>query len=283
MSIKLSASDWESVVKHLVFIYDGAVEAKYRSCVSTNANYALWLVRRGRVSIKHENRDEIVAETGDWILFPPNDKYYQQFSSDSEIMSVHFVFEWEFGELFFQFDQIMKRSYEKWQRLEPLLVDLLSVYKGRLRKEQHNLLSLDEYSTYNIVYLRFLNSLLLLMENEDVSFNSPAVIDHRMKDALKIMDEFYYTGKIPYDRLSEACSLSRVQIDRLFVEQVKKTPKQYMEMRCLKRATLLLLDPGYSAKEVCYELGFSTLSHFCNWFRRKTAMWPIEYRECNKR
>lgn len=66
---------------------------------------------------------------------------------------------------------------------------------------------------------------------------------------------------------------------RLFRENYKTTPKQYIiEMR-IKKAGQLLCENRLSLTEIAYQCGFSSIYHFCRAFRQYSGVTASEYRK----
>jgi transcriptional regulator GlxA family with amidase domain len=107
----------------------------------------------------------------------------------------------------------------------------------------------------------------------------PDALDPRIARALKILNHTEYRGTVPYGSLRQACSLSRVQIDRLFQESLHRTPREYLEERILEKVSDALRGTTFSVKEIAFAQGFATPSHFGHWFRSRSGMTPGEYRK----
>jgi len=83
-------------------------------------------------------------------------------------------------------------------------------------------------------------------------------------------------------RLQHLCQFlgsSEERFTRLFLATTRKTPASFYNQLLLARARDLLRDPGLSIKEIGFELGFKTSSHFIAAFRREFAASPQEYRQ----
>lgn len=83
-------------------------------------------------------------------------------------------------------------------------------------------------------------------------------------------------------RLQPLCRFlgsSEERFTRLFLASTQQTPAAFYNRMLLERACELLADPALSVKEVAYELGFKTSSHFVTAFRRRHTISPQRYRE----
>jgi AraC-like DNA-binding protein len=83
-------------------------------------------------------------------------------------------------------------------------------------------------------------------------------------------------------RLQHLCQFlgsSEERFNRLFLASTRHTPANFYNRMLLERARDLLRDPGLSVKEIGYQLGFKTSSHFIAAFRREFAATPQVYRQ----
>jgi AraC-like DNA-binding protein len=72
---------------------------------------------------------------------------------------------------------------------------------------------------------------------------------------------------------------SEERFTRLFLSSTLQTPASFYNSMLLDRACELLADPVLSIKEIGFELGFKSSSHFIAAFRRKYGISPQRYRE----
>lgn len=83
-------------------------------------------------------------------------------------------------------------------------------------------------------------------------------------------------------RVQNLCRMlgsSEERFVRLFQASTSQTPAKFYNRMLLERARELLREPRRSVKEIGYELGFKTSSHFIQAFRLEFATTPQEYRE----
>lgn len=81
-------------------------------------------------------------------------------------------------------------------------------------------------------------------------------------------------------RLCQFLGSSEERLNRLFLSSTRHTPANYYNRMLLEQARDLLRDPQYSIKEVAFQLGFKTCSHFIAAFRKEFATTPQEFRKC---
>jgi AraC family transcriptional regulator len=71
---------------------------------------------------------------------------------------------------------------------------------------------------------------------------------------------------------------SEERFTRLFLSSTQQTPASFYNRMLLDRACELLADPALSIKEVGFDLGFKSSSHFIAAFRRQHGVSPQRYR-----
>ena len=82
-------------------------------------------------------------------------------------------------------------------------------------------------------------------------------------------------------RLQNLCRYlgsSEERFTRLFRATTNETPARFYNRMLLERGRVLLCDRTLSIKQIGFELGFKTTSHFIVAFRRQFGMPPQEYR-----
>jgi len=95
--------------------------------------------------------------------------------------------------------------------------------------------------------------------------------------------EFMRWCRKEHFRLEHLCRFlgsSEERFTRLFLASTQHTPASFYNRMLLERARDLLRDPELSIKEIGFQLGFKTSSHFVAAFRRAFTASPQEYRVC---
>jgi AraC-like DNA-binding protein len=90
-------------------------------------------------------------------------------------------------------------------------------------------------------------------------------------------------SKPHYDwRVKELASVAGVSysgLRTLFQEVMHENLHSYVQRRRLEHAQLLLLDPGFSVKQVAEQMDFSSEFYFSHFFKKLKGMSPRHYRE----
>ena len=81
------------------------------------------------------------------------------------------------------------------------------------------------------------------------------------------------------DKIAEEIGISEIYLRRLFRENYRTTPKQYIIEIRIKNAGQLLRENRLSVTEIALQCGFSSVYHFCRSFKQYSGLTPSEYRK----
>ena len=101
--------------------------------------------------------------------------------------------------------------------------------------------------------------------------------DERMKQVLRYIHE-HIADRIDVEDLANLASITKTYFIRLFKQEFGLSPVQYINLKKVERAQLLLYTTDCSVKEVAYKLGFSDHSYFIRLFHKVAGITPQEYR-----
>jgi AraC-like DNA-binding protein len=87
-----------------------------------------------------------------------------------------------------------------------------------------------------------------------------------------------YPDKIDIDNISDEAYFSKFHFIRLFKKIYGKTLHQYLTSVRIEKA-ILLLKKGKPVSEVCYAVGFESLSAFGSLFKRLVGVTPSAFLE----
>ncbi|WNB91193.1 Ada metal-binding domain-containing protein [Bacillus sp. NEB1478] len=85
--------------------------------------------------------------------------------------------------------------------------------------------------------------------------------------------------KIVLQDIADHVGVSPFYLERLFKEEMKDTPREYLEKIRLDKAAFLLATSEKTNLEICYEAGFHSPSNFYKAFRKYKNCSPSEYRK----
>lgn len=272
----LPARMWHSLRLEVILMYDGRVPWPGSDRAVCTSNYVLWLIRKGGVTLTDESGGEMTHGPDTWLLLSPGYTRHQVFADDSEMLSMHLTAKWPDGRDLFASHSPLIRHRTCWPDLERAA--------GRLvpRGEQYSLdnpLEAARFVDFEAARFSMIGEWIRAVRGEGVVLRVPRQLDERVQRVLEELDRMEYTGRLPYDRLSRRCGLSRTQIDRLFQASLGRTPHRYLEERCCERIRKQLLSSTVPIKSICFQSGFTGMAHFSKWFRRQTGYSPQQYRE----
>ena len=102
--------------------------------------------------------------------------------------------------------------------------------------------------------------------------------DHRLREVIR-----YISGHV--DRSISLGELSRIvpctddHLIRIFKQKLNHTPIEYINLRKIEKAQLLLLTSSSSVGDIASSLSFYDTSYFIRLFKKLTGMTPLEYRK----
>ena len=99
--------------------------------------------------------------------------------------------------------------------------------------------------------------------------------------AVKYIYENYHLSEITNQILAEECNISEVYFRRVFKQQFKITPKQFIIELRIQKAKQLLSEGKLKIWAIAEECGFSNAYHFCRIFKKHTGQTPLEYARQN--
>lgn len=117
------------------------------------------------------------------------------------------------------------------------------------------------------LFSRFLNKASIKKE----------VVDKRIVKVLRYIRE-NIDSNISVGELSSLCYLTNDHLIRLFRNEMKCTPVQYIGQKKMEKAQLLLIIGDKSIKDISYGLSFDNLSYFYRLFKKVTGVPPGLYR-----
>ena len=104
----------------------------------------------------------------------------------------------------------------------------------------------------------------------------PKVYLYRRIVNAKLFIDDHYSEKIDLDNIADEAFFSKFHFIRLFNEVYKKTPYQYLSFKRIEKAGELLIT-DLSVSQVCYMVGFESVSSFTGLFKKMTGQTPAAY------
>jgi AraC-like DNA-binding protein len=115
-----------------------------------------------------------------------------------------------------------------------------------------------------------MNSIEIPNQKEDKAVHAENIADFIQQ---------YYMNKLTLQRISEKLNLSRSYVAQVFKAMTGYTVMEYvMECRLTQAKYLIEMEPLKPLKDVAFESGFESATHFSRYFREKVGVSAKEYR-----
>ena len=106
----------------------------------------------------------------------------------------------------------------------------------------------------------------------------PKIYLYRRVVHAKIFIDEHFGDNIDLDNIADEAYFSKFHFIRLFKTIYNKTPHQYLTMIRIEKAKMLL-KTNVLVSEVCYAVGFESISSFTGLFKRTVGITPSAYQQ----
>jgi len=106
----------------------------------------------------------------------------------------------------------------------------------------------------------------------------PKVYLYRRIVKAKLFIDDNYADAIELDHIADEAFFSKYHFIRLFKKAYGKTPHQYLTYVRIEKSKLLLKEE-MAISEVCYAVGFDSISSFTGLFKRVVGQTPSAYQQ----
>lgn len=100
---------------------------------------------------------------------------------------------------------------------------------------------------------------------------------HGLPAAVQWLDQ-HIAQPVDINVLAEIAHASRATLYRQFRTKLGTTPCEYQQQRRIERARACLTETDIPITEICFSLGYKSLSHFIHRFKNATGLSPMDYR-----
>src|SRR5882757_9308069 len=104
----------------------------------------------------------------------------------------------------------------------------------------------------------------------------PKIYFYRRLVQAKLFIDSHYADNIVLDNIADEAYFSKFHFIREFKNIYRKTPHQYLIFVRIEKA-MELLKSGVAVSDVCYAVGFESLSCFSRLFKRTAGITPSGY------
>jgi AraC-like DNA-binding protein len=110
----------------------------------------------------------------------------------------------------------------------------------------------------------------------------PKIYLYRRIVRAKLFIDSNYANVLDLDNIANEASFSKFHFIRLFKKTYNQTPHQYLTSVRIEKARLLL-QTEMAVAEVCFSVGFDSISSFTGLFKRFTSTTPSAYQKLQLR
>ncbi len=232
-------------------------------CVGEPKKQNLLLFLNGcKITYNDKNGNEIIAESGD-IVYTPVGSEYRAWLSDFQTASSYTI-----GVNFYLYNE---------RGEDILLSDGICIFKGSKYPGLPHLF--EKITGYNIKN-SIIDRRILLMQifSTFAKDNIRSSVPDKFVKAIAYLDENIAVNP-SVSKMAELCNISEVYFRKLFKEYLGTSPVEYRNILRLNKARSYLEFGDISIQEISDMLGYSTVSHFIDKFKKQYGVSPLKYRK----
>lgn len=276
--------DWLVLRAQVIFVFDSLLPGG-----GTNGEYlrhnelSAWLVRKGWARLTTGGQT-VEARPGQWLICTGG-RIRQELSDDVHILSVRVHHDWPNGRQLFEGGPLCLFEAAGHEHLEAISLQLIQdfgsidwavgersyAFLWRTRIDYHAFLRQQRH------LLQWLEALSGILLAQGWRLEIPGGVDSRLSQALHAIDYQHPGEPFQAEQIVQASGLTLGHLNRVCKESLGITLHEYHEQRRLEWAKQALSEEKASVKTVASSLGFTQLSHFSAWFKRRAGAAPRAY------
>ncbi|MDF3129356.1 helix-turn-helix transcriptional regulator [Kiritimatiellaeota bacterium B1221] len=239
-----------------------------------------WLILEGGVQLT-DPRGNTEAEKGDWV-FISSQPAKHLFQKNTRLLSIRFLLEYPGGRPFFERTQHRTFPSQRFPQLEDHARQLAEVLLSIQPDSSYfsSLMGMPPLHHFQLqaAFYRWMVSYMEVMHSLGESLTAFPHLDPRVEKAVIFMDHQPLNLKFKEGEIAQHVGLSVNQLLLLFRKEIGITPFEYFNQRRILVARNELMESARPIKELAFDLGFGSPSHFSTWFKKITNRSPREYR-----
>ena len=273
--------DWLTLSTHVIWCYDHVILSRQtRATHSPSADAwhtRAWLVRSGWIEVE-QNKLCKRAEPGQWV-FLDNTPHKRRSAKETHILSVAFEATWPDGTSLFSSGFPFVVGAAAYPELEPKLETVAKTMGIPAEAYDIRDQPMDYWTTLRLQrdFCDWLLVLLDVLHDHDIAPTTHLSFDTRVMQAVRLLDAHPLGTPLNQQAIAESVGISQVQLTRIFVADLRVTPRQYFEKRRIEHARRHLMLSDVQIKEVAITLGFYDVAHFSKWFKKIHHVTPTAY------
>lgn len=176
--------------------------------------------------------------------------------------------------------QFLEKLYSHNYSLSPVIMKLRLASKVNFDDE--NFIKEQFYELLNKLMVVHRDLYKEIEKLPPVKLSTKTELYKRVCRAKEYMDSAY-TENLTLEKISREACLSQFHFLRLFKSVYSITPHQYLTRKRIEKAVSLLFGTNMSITEICFEIGFESLSSFSWLFKNRFGLSPEQVREHYRR
>jgi AraC-like DNA-binding protein len=128
---------------------------------------------------------------------------------------------------------------------------------------------------------KLLNIWKIILENTEDKNMRKISINTNVESAIKKMIYFIqanYAGKIYLDDIAHSANIEKGECCRLFKTYLYTTPIKYLMEYRIEQSISMLLDGNDKITEIAMDVGFNSINHYIDTFKKITGTTPYKYK-----
>ena len=277
--------DFHGMHARLVWANEREVEPEFLDPGATHTTLGqkdtvVWFLKKGEVTVIYP-KAKVRIRAGQWVFLRAEDGL-QRFAPGSRLISIRFHLRLRGGEPLFARKRDVVLAEEECPRLRAAARGLVAEFArvGALEtfwvaRERQTLV---DNLRIEAAFMGWLGAYVEAMEAAGETATVVGERDKRVAKALILIEDHRMRDKFSEVELARQCGLSVNQLTRVFRREVGVSPFQYYEKQRQELARHALAESTLPVKEISFELGFNSSSHFSTWFAERAGMGPRNYR-----
>lgn len=128
----------------------------------------------------------------------------------------------------------------------------------------------------------FLNLPWFVEKIRALKFSHPMTKNEHVNDAIRLINENLANNDLTVFWLAEQLHITTTHMNNLFKMELDQTVSRYINQRVVEEIIYELTYNQKSLKQVRKQFGFTSASHFSQFFKRQTNMSPLQYIKNNR-
>jgi AraC-like DNA-binding protein len=231
--------------------------------------YQLLYITRGKGNFVSEQSKPVVVEEGNMFLLFPGE--WHNYSPDKKTG-------WDEFWIGFKGINIDNRcEHGFFSRQKPVFRtgindDIVQLYKQAIR------IAHEQKTGFQQMLAGIVNHLLGFAYSLDKhsSFVESDVFNNIHKAKIIMQEKFQ--SEITPEAVAEAVCMSYSWFRKVFKQYTGFAPNQYLLELKIQKSKELLTNTHWSVKKIAHSTGFENADHFCTFFKKRTQMTPVGYR-----